>query len=164
MSESKEEKVEKIKTALETTMFMAYTCGQNNKTISPDRNFKTWFEENKILDSLLRLCDEYTALSSSVDPVNEPLLQMRKVKVLGMELERWTYNGYKGCVADFGVGEDFATLYTIESKIKCKGYATLVLIETKKYYEDQGKKFGGTVALNDVMKHIYKKLNIEEYK
>lgn len=82
------------------------------------------------------------------------------VKILGMNLKRWSY---KDCEADFGVGEDFATLYEITSKTKCKGYATKVLTEAKQRYESEGKKFGGTIALNDVMKHIYKKLNIEEY-
>ena len=77
-----------------------------------------------------------------------------------MELERWT-NG--GCVANFGVGEDWATLYDIKSANEGKGEATALLIETKKYYEGLGKKFGGSVALNNRMKKIYQRLNIKEY-
>lgn len=149
-------KIEEIKTSLETTMFMAYMCGQNNKTTTPDRNFKSWFEENKILDSLIRICEEYATLPEKID--------VCKINSMGMELERWSY---KGCVADFGLGEEdghtFATLYTIESETKRKGYATSILAQAKKYYEGQGMKFGGSVALNDGMRRIYKKLNIEEY-
>jgi hypothetical protein len=92
-------------------------------------------------------------------------IQVTKVNSMGMVLDRWSY---KGCVADFGVGEEdghtFATLYHIESETKRKGYATSILATAKKYYEEQGKKFGGSVALNDGMRRIYKKLNIEEYR
>jgi hypothetical protein len=91
-------------------------------------------------------------------------IQVYKVRQMGMELERWSY---KGCVADFGLGEEdghtYATLFVIESETKRKGYATSILAQAKKHYEDQGRKFGGTVALNDGMRRIYKKLNIEEY-
>lgn len=78
-----------------------------------------------------------------------------------MELERWTH---ESCTADFGVGNDFATLYTIESKKEGKGHATQLLIEARHHYEaTQGKKFGGSVALNERMRSIYKRLGIEEY-
>ncbi len=87
-------------------------------------------------------------------------IQVKNVNLLGMCLVRWTY---EGCEANFGIGDDFATLYSIESKVKGKGYATFVLSEAKKYYEDKGKSFGGTVALNDTMRHIYNKLEIKEY-
>ena len=79
---------------------------------------------------------------------------------MGIKLEQWT-NG--GCVANFGVGEDWATLYDIESKNEGRGEATNLLIKAKKYYEKLGKKFGGSVALNDRMKNIYKRLKITEY-
>ena len=94
-----------------------------------------------------------------VNPDSDNII-VQDVVVMGMPLTRWTY---KGCEADFGVGEDFATLFVIESKEKRKGYATLVLSVAKSFYEAKGKKFGGTVALNDVMRHIYRKLKIEEY-
>lgn len=77
-----------------------------------------------------------------------------------MELERWTN---KSCIADFGVGNDWATLYSIESKEQGKGHATELLVEVKKYYEGQGKRFGGSVALNDRMRKIYQELDIKEY-
>ena len=74
------------------------------------------------------------------------------VNVLGMPLERWIN---ESCVADFGVGDNWATLYSIESKEEGKGHATGLLIEAKKYYEGQGKDFGGTIALNARMRKIY---------
>ncbi len=88
---------------------------------------------------------------------------MEKIQVLlmGMRLWKWT-NGE--CIAHFGVGEKFATLYTIVSKNEGKGEATALLKEAKKYYEKKGKVFGGSVALNDRMRWIYKKLGIKEYK
>lgn len=84
---------------------------------------------------------------------------------LGMELDQWKH---KSCVAEFGVGEDrkgkWATLYSIRSDERGKGHATELLRQAKGYYEKQGLKFGGTVALNDTMRGIYERLNIEEYK
>ncbi len=82
------------------------------------------------------------------------------VNIMGMELEEWEN---ESCIAHFGIGDDWATLYTIESKEKNKGHATYLLIEAKKYYENQGKKFGGSVALNEIMKRIYHNLRITEY-
>ncbi len=82
------------------------------------------------------------------------------VNVLGMELERWTN---KSCVADFGVEDDWATLYDIKSREEGKGHATELLIGAKKYYERQGKEFGGSVALNNRMRKIYQELGIKEY-
>ena len=79
---------------------------------------------------------------------------------MGMDLVQWTN---KSCVAEFGVGDDWATLYYVESKDWGKGHCTELLRAAKKYYENIGKKFGGSVALNDRMKSIYQKLNIEEY-
>lgn len=82
------------------------------------------------------------------------------VNILGMELEQWTN---KSCVANFAIGDDWATLYDIESKEEGKGHATELLIEAKKHYEGQGKRFGGDVALNDRMRKIYQELGIKEY-
>ncbi len=79
---------------------------------------------------------------------------------MGMELDQWVN---KSCMANFGVGDDWATLYNIESKEQGKGHATELLIEAKKYYEGLGKKFGGSIALNDRMRKIYQELGIKEY-
>lgn len=83
------------------------------------------------------------------------------VNVMGMELERWEH---ESCTADFGVGDDWATLYDISSKEENRGHATQLLTAARHYYEAVGgKKFGGSVALSESMKHIYEKLGIEEY-
>lgn len=85
-------------------------------------------------------------------------MRPEKVMILGMELDEWRINS---SIAHFGVGDDWATLYDIESKEKRKGHATKLLKEAKKYYK--GKKLGGTIALNPIMGHLYKKLKIKEY-
>lgn len=82
------------------------------------------------------------------------------VNVMGMSQERWTH---KFCVADFGVGDTWATLYSIQSADRNKGHATALLIEAKKHYENLGKKVGGSIALNFIMRRIYQKLDIYEY-
>lgn len=78
-----------------------------------------------------------------------------------MVLERWTH---ESCVADFGIGTDWATLYSIDSATPSMGHATALLTEAKSYYEGKGKRFGGSVALNRRMCAIYQRLSIEEYK
>lgn len=87
-------------------------------------------------------------------------IEKRKVNIMGMELEQWIYGG---CVANFGVGNEWATLYDILSKNQGKGEATHLLKEAKKYYEGLGKVFGGSIALNSRMRDIYKRLEIKEY-
>lgn len=89
-----------------------------------------------------------------------PIIKVEKVNIMGMELERWTH---KSCIADFGIGSDFATLYTINSICRRKGHATELLTEAKRHYETQNKLFGGSIALNDNMRNIYVKLGIKEY-
>lgn len=87
-------------------------------------------------------------------------MKPEKVNHIGMELERWTN---KSCVADIGAGEDWATIFSITSGEKGKGHGTELLLEMKKHYEAEGKKFGSSVALSGAMKHLLTKLNIEEY-
>ena len=87
-------------------------------------------------------------------------MDIKKVNVLGMELERWVH---KSCFGDFGVGGDYATLYSIQSAEEGKGHATELLKEAKAYYQAKGLRFGGSMALNPRMKSIYKKLGILEY-
>ena len=84
-----------------------------------------------------------------------------KKNILGMELEEWTN---KSCIAHFGVGVNWATLYEISSQQKRQGHATELLKEAKKYYEKLNKVVGGSVALNSVMGNLYKKLGYKEYK
>lgn len=87
-------------------------------------------------------------------------MEHKKVNILGMELDVWKH---KSCSAEFGTGKDWATLYLIESTEPGKGHAIELLTEAKRYYEEQGLKFGGNVALNSRMKKLYQRLNIKEY-
>lgn len=80
---------------------------------------------------------------------------------MGMELMEWKW---KSCTAIFAIGDDWATLYAIHSKIEGKGHATKLLSCVKHYYENSGRRFGGTVAIHPAMAHIYQKLGITEYK
>lgn len=91
----------------------------------------------------------------------EEIKPYKIVNILGMPLHEWNF---ASCTAHFGVGDGFATLYDIESKIRRRGHATMLLREAKSYYEGQGKIFGGSVALNQIMRYLYEKLKIKEYK
>jgi hypothetical protein len=77
-----------------------------------------------------------------------------------MDLEEWRH---ESCVARFGVGDDWATLYEIRSRNEGKGHATALLTDAKRHYEAAGKSFGGSVALNPRMRAIYQRLGIREY-
>lgn len=77
-----------------------------------------------------------------------------------MDLIRWSH---ESCIAHFAVGDDWATLYDIKSGEEGRGHATQLLICAKDQYEREGKTFGGSVALNDRMHKIYKRLGITEY-
>ena len=83
-----------------------------------------------------------------------------KVNILGMYLDEWKVDS---CIAHFGIGDNWATLYDIESESPNNGHATTLLAEAKCFYEKSGKKVGGSVALNPAMKKIYKKLGYIEY-
>ncbi len=87
-------------------------------------------------------------------------MKHRKVKVLGMEMDLWSH---EGCAAQIATGNNWATLYLIESTDPGKGHATELLRAAKKYYEAKGLTFGGSVALNERMRKIYEKLDIKEY-
>jgi len=84
----------------------------------------------------------------------------KKIQRMGMELDEWTN---KSCVASVGVGEDWATIYSIDSEEQGKGHGTELLLEMKKYYETQGKRFGSSIALSGAMKHLLIKYKIHEY-
>ena len=88
-------------------------------------------------------------------------LSIRPITILGMELIEWKV---ESCTAHFAVGPDWATLYSIESEEPGKGHATMLMIIAKKYYKKQGKEVGGTIALNEVISHLYEKLGYIEYK
>jgi len=82
------------------------------------------------------------------------------VTILGMPLDEWRY---KSCVAHCATGESWATLYDIESSEEGKGHATKLLLAMKGHYENRGLAFGGSVALNNKMRGIYKKCGVKEY-
>ena len=84
----------------------------------------------------------------------------KKIIHMGMPLDRWKL---KSCIANVGVGEDWATVYFIISEKKGRGHGTELLLTMKKHYEAEGKKFGSSVALSGAMKHLLIKLNIPEY-
>lgn len=79
---------------------------------------------------------------------------------MGMELERWTY---ESCTADIAVGDSWATIYQVNSREESKGHASTLLRIAKTFYETTGKRFGGSVALNDRMRKLYERLGITEY-
>ena len=87
-------------------------------------------------------------------------MKPKVVRVLGMKLDEWQY---ASSIAHCATGEGWATLYDIQSREQGKGHATRLLLAMKKYYEGKGLKFGGSVALNDRMKGLYKKCGITEY-
>lgn len=62
--------------------------------------------------------------------------EMKPIKLLGMQLEQWTY---ASCTAEFASDSGWATLYSIRSGDEGKGHATTLLIAAKKHYEEQGK-------------------------
>jgi hypothetical protein len=83
--------------------------------------------------------------------------------ILGMELDVWQTAG-GDCRAEFGVGDDWATLYSIRSATEGKGQATEILKAARSHYVLNGKKFGSSVALNERMRGILQHLDIPEYK
>ncbi len=88
-------------------------------------------------------------------------MEFKQVESLGMLVDEWSH---KSCDAIIGIGDGWATIYMISSDEKRKGHATELLTEAKKHYEGLGKKFGSSLALNDNMRRILKRLGIEEYK
>lgn len=82
-----------------------------------------------------------------------------RVEVLGMTLDEWKH---ESCIAHFGTGADWATLYDIESGKQNKGHATQLLLKAKDYYKGQGRIVAGTVALNSIMRRVYVKAGIAE--
>jgi hypothetical protein len=84
----------------------------------------------------------------------------KTIYALGMPLDAWRH---KSSIAEFGVGEDCATLYHIRSMSEGQGHATELLAEAKRHYEKLGKVVGSTVALTSRMKGILDRLGIPEY-
>ena len=87
-------------------------------------------------------------------------MNIKKVTIFGMNLDEVLH---KSCIAHFGIGDDWATLYDIESADQGKGHATELVKMAKEYYTSNGKKFGSTPALSVAMKKILIKLDVPEY-
>jgi hypothetical protein len=89
-------------------------------------------------------------------------MKSQKVKVMGLggELDEWSH---ESCIAHIATGDDWATIYDIQSTEPSKGHATVLLTEAKRHYEGLGLKFGGSIALNSRMRRIYQRLAIHEY-
>jgi hypothetical protein len=85
---------------------------------------------------------------------------IKPIKVLGMDLFEFTHKDVKGHLF---INDTHATIYDVESNNYGVGECQETLSMLKEEYETNGKVFGGTVALNPTMKHIYQKLNITEY-
>ncbi len=88
-------------------------------------------------------------------------MKIEQVNHMGMLLDKITH---ESCTAMLGVVEDWATIYSIESKEQGAGHATELLLLAKEHYTKQNKTFGSSVALNKRMEDILKRLNIPEYK
>lgn len=85
---------------------------------------------------------------------------MTVIEFMGMPLEKWNF---ESCEATVASGDEWATLYSVRSDDPSKGHATALLIAAKKHYENLGKRFGGSVALNPRMQAIYQRIGITEY-
>jgi hypothetical protein len=95
------------------------------------------------------------------DPVRRaPMKKLieRKVIALDMPLLEFQWKGVTVYVAE---GDDWATIYLVQSENEGKGECQELLKLLKKRFKD--KDFGGSVALNPIMRHIYRKLKIPEY-
>ncbi len=83
----------------------------------------------------------------------------KRVNVLGMELDEWWY---LSCSAHVATGENWATIYDIQSQQEGQGHAAELLLIMKSYYEGQAFIFDGSIALNKRMAWLYKKCGIRE--
>ena len=84
-----------------------------------------------------------------------------KKNILGMELMVYEHRGCEVKIAEFPESSS-ATIYLVESKNPGKGIATETLAYLKGYYEGHGMTLYSSVALNDRMAFILKKLKIKE--
>ena len=86
-------------------------------------------------------------------------LSIEPVNVLGMDLLEVRYGGV---IAQFGEGPDWITLYLVESQHEGRGEVQEMLKRMMVRY--QHKRFGGSAALCQAMRHIYEKLGIVEHR
>lgn len=129
----------------------------------------TWaIKENLVVFSKLPSEEDIAVLSAvrmeligQIDPSSPYYgITVEQVEMLGVQVSQWKW---QSCTMEFGVGEDWATLYSAELMEKNQGHATYLLQTAKTFYELQTKRFGGSAAIHPAMEHIYEKLNIYEY-
>ena len=87
-------------------------------------------------------------------------MEITKDLSMGFVCDKCTH---ESCTAIVAIGDEWATIYSIESKTEDKGHASELLVEMKKHYEALGKEFGSTVALNKKMRYLLEKFQIKEY-
>lgn len=96
--------------------------------------------------------------------MGKPRIEGKWVEILGIRLLEVTY---QSCVAHFGLGEDgegkWLTLYDIKSTCPGQGHATDLLSVMQSASARTGRRFGGSIALNNRMRSIYRRLGIHEY-
>ncbi len=87
------------------------------------------------------------------------LSTIQKIKnPLVWDMDLWIY---ESCTAEIACWDNWATIYSIMSYDEGKWHCQQLLRDAIEYYD--WYDFGGTVALNPIMKHIYQKLNIKGY-
>lgn len=131
-----------------------------------EADFATDYQEHLWADTLRsmvknwKIAAETTHKKNVITVIDDAL--PKKVMRMGMELEQWRE---ESCIAHFGTSDKgkWATLYDIQSFDEGKGHATALLLKAKKYYEGLGYEVGGSVALNERMASLYKKVEYKIY-
>lgn len=101
-------------------------------------------------------------MTSDQDQLERNRLYVTKSNTFMGELLHYKMNSCSATVAEGeNNGKKWATIYDIQSIEQGKGDATKLLLALKNRYRNWD--FGGTVALNDTMKHLYQKTGIKEY-
>lgn len=140
------------------------------KTMSKEAQMDKEKRRQFLISEVKRMEKALVKVRAELDEFNKELVQgPEKVKIMGMAMDKWTYASCEAFVAtnddmDKLTYASWATVYTIESKEPAHGHATALLRYMREYYEGQHKAFGSSIALNDVMRHVLKKLGINEYK
>jgi len=80
--------------------------------------------------------------------------------ICGMCLDEWIN---ESCTAHIGVGDDWATIYSIVSTQLNNGHAERLIRAMRSYYNKRGKVFGTSITLSPAMQHLVKKIRLKEY-
>lgn len=133
---------------------------ENPKALSRHKYWLTWLFKRcaNVNVSLFYTSKEIETKDKSFVILDK--ITHKTIESCGIQLDQWNF---KSCTAEIGVGDNWATIYTIQSNDKRKGHATELLTFVKAYYEKRNKIFGSSVALNQDSKNMLIKLNIKEY-